>query len=174
MTPGTHTLIRSTDPDDSALLWPLYAGDLPRSALLDQRREPIRPTRAELRELFTKVDHTGQFFTIEDPAGNLLGQCALRGITREQPYAEATLMLFDEALTTTAAGDEIAGFLRYRAFERLGLFKLVTHCLDTETVLHAFWTAQGFVPCGVQRDVLWAGGRWHAQAVLSCFAPAHT
>lgn len=170
---GLNTVIRNTDPDDSALLWPLYAGAAPRSALLDQRREPIRPTRAELREIFSKIDPSGQFFTVEDLTGDVLGQCALRGVNREQPYAEATLLLFDAAVAMAAPGAEIAAFLKERAFRRLGLVKLVTHCLDTEGAMRTYWAAHGFVSCGVQRDVLWASGRWHCQEVLSCFAPEH-
>jgi RimJ/RimL family protein N-acetyltransferase len=170
---GSHTVIRNTDPDDSVLLWPLYGGAAPRSALLDQRREPIRPTRAELREIFTKTEPSAQFFTVENMAGELLGQCALRGIGREQAYAEATLLLFDEALAAAAPGAEVAAFLKERAFRRLGLVKLVTHCLDTEGTMRAYWAAHGFVPCGTQRDVLWAKGRWHNQDVLSCFAPEY-
>lgn len=171
MITGRHTVIRGADADDAAALHPLFAPGRPRSALLDQRREPVLPNRMELGEILAKADPSSQFHTVEDPEGRVLGLCALRGLGREQGFAEATVMLLEEAALAGPAGDEIAAFLCGRAFGRYRLDKLVAHCLDSEAALRDFWTRQGFECGGTQREVLWSQGRWHNLQVFTRFAP---
>lgn len=171
MIAGTHTVIRQADADDAVSLHPLFTPGRLQSALLDQRREPLHPNRMELGEILGKADPSGQFHTVEDAAGRVLGLCALRGLGREQGFAEATLMVLAEETLAGPAGDEIAAFLLGRAFTFYRLDKVVAHCLDSESALRAFWTRHGFESGGTQREVLWSGGRWHNLEVFTRTAP---
>jgi hypothetical protein len=74
--------------------------------------------------------------------------------------------LLDPALYATCLAEEAADFLYERAFVRSGLFKVVSYCLDCEAELSSFLRAQGFTSAGVQRDVVYAQGRWHALEAL--------
>lgn len=172
MVTGEHTYIRTADPDDAAAMRQLYAGEAPRSALLDARREPILPTEDELREaLSTKDAMKGNFFAIEDRAGVVQGFCVLRGASKDAAYGEFGLMLLDEAALEGPIAEEAFRFAYQRGFERLRLRKMLAHCLETETALRAFLVRCGFVSTGVQREVFYGRGRWHNLETFSLFSP---
>lgn len=171
MIQGTYTYIRTTDPDDAPALYGLYDMRRPRAALLDMRREPLMPTRDELREMLGRKEAArGAFFTIEDRTGAIIGFCGVRGASLEARFAEATLMMCRESDCATPEADEALAFLRSRGFEWLRLHKLVAHCLDRESELRGALMRHGFVSEGVQREVLYAAGRRHNLEVLSLFA----
>lgn len=162
MIAGQYTFIRGTELDDVPALAQLYQVGCLRAGLLDARREPVLPTRDELRELLSRKEIAeGGFYTIEDRAGEIQGFCSLRGANSEARYAEFSLVLLDPGQYATHLAVEAAHFLYDRAFVRQGLHKVVAYCLDCETPLADFLRAQGFVSAGVQRDVLFAQGRWH-------------
>jgi len=170
---GSHTFIRGTELDDVAALSELYGVGILRAGLLDARREPILPTRDELRELLSRKEIAeGGYYTIEDRAGQILGFCSLRGLNAEARYAEFNLVFLDPNDFSSPAAAEAAAFLYDRAFTRLGLRKVVAYCLEHEAELAAFLRAQGFESAGVQRDAVFAGGRWHAQEALVRMSPA--
>jgi len=169
---GKHSVLRTTDPDDAAALHRLYWMGVPRSALLDQRREPIMPTLDELREtLHSKEAAKGAFYTIEDTTGDIVGFCILRGMNREAAFGEFSLLLYDEAHYDSPLAHEIFDFARDRAFDRLSLRKILAHALDNETGLHQALLRHGFQCNGVQRQVYWGAGRWHDVATFTLVSP---
>ena len=167
---GQHTFIRGTELDDVPAFSRLYQAGTLRAGLLDARREPVLPTRDELRELLSRKEIAdGGFYTVEDWAGEIQGFCTLRGVNSEARYAEFSLVLLDPALYATPLADEAAGFLYERAFVRAGLNKVAL--VTTQGGEADFLRAQGFESAGVQRDVVYAQGRWHALEAL-CRTPA--
>jgi RimJ/RimL family protein N-acetyltransferase len=165
---GEHTFIRGTEQDDVPALSALYRADTLRAGLLDGRREPVLPTRDELRELLSRKEIAdGGYYTVEDKSGTIQGFCSLRGMNSEARYAEFSLVLLDPAYYARPLAAEAATFLFDRAFTRSGLRKVVAYCLEGETELAAFLRNQGFESAGVQRDVVYAGGRWHALEALA-------
>ncbi len=150
----------------------LYQAGTLRAGLLDARREPVLPTRDELRELLSRKEIAdGGFYTVEDRVGEIQGFCSLRGMNNEARYAEFSLVLLDPAQYASPLAEEAAAFLYERAFVRSGLYKVVAYCLDGEAELSAFLRVQGFESAGLQRDVVYAQGRWHSLEAL-CRTPA--
>ncbi len=173
MIAGEHTFIRMAEPDDAPALHALYALEAPRSALLDKKREPLLPTRDELREMLGRKEAAAQgaLFVVEDRAGVVHGFCGLRTLPPETPFGEASLLFLDETRVQGPLGNEAWAFIRERAFVRMQLRKVMTHCLDRERPLREFFTAQGFKSNGVQRKVLYAAGRWHDLETLTLYSP---
>lgn len=172
MITGEHTVIRSADPDDAPAMHALYTAPMRRSALLDTRREPIRPTVDELREALASKDAMkGNFFAVEDRTGQILGFCVLRGSSREAGYGEFNLLLHDLALYRAPLADEVFRFAHARAFERMRMRKLIAHGLDSETELALYLLRCGFECNGTQREVFFGDGRWHNLCTYSLFAP---
>ena len=168
MITGEHTFIRGTELDDVPTLSVLYRAGTLRAGLLDGRREPVLPTRDELRELLSRKEIAdGGYYTVEDRSGTVQGFCSLRGMNSEARYAEFSLVLLDPADYASPLASEVATFLYDRAFTRSGLRKVVAYCLEGEIELAAFLHAQGFESAGIQRDAVYAGGRWHALEALS-------
>lgn len=168
MISGEHTFIRGTELDDVPALSVLYRAGILRAGLLDARREPVLPTRDELRELISRKEIAdGGYYTVEDRSGTVQGFCSLRGVNSEARYAEFSLVLLDPEAYATPIAAEAAAFLFDRAFARGALRKVVAYCLEGEVELAAFLRTQGFESAGFQRDVVYAGGRWHALEALS-------
>ena len=168
MITGQHTFIRGTEHDDVPALSELYRAGTLRAGLLDARREPVLPTRDELRELLSRKEIAdGGYYTVEDRSGIVQGFCSLRGMNTEAGYAEFNLVLLDPAQYASPLADEAAAFLFDRAFTRSGLRKVVAYCLEGEVEFGAFLRAQGFESAGIQRDVVYARGCWHALEALS-------
>lgn len=168
MITGQHTFIRGTEQDDVPALSELYRAEILRAGLLDGRREPVMPTRDELRELLSRKEIAdGGYYTVEDASGRVRGFCSLRGLNPEVRYAEFNLVLLDPGYYATPLADEAAAFLYERAYIRAGLRKVVAYCLEGEVELAAFLRAQGFESDGIQRDVVFAQGRWHGLEALS-------
>lgn len=162
MIKGAYTYIRGTEQDDVPALAALYQGDGLRAGLLDGRREPMTPTRNELRELLThKEVAEGGFYTVEDRTGQVLGFCSLRGVNPEAKYGEFSLLLLDPGTYAGPMAEEAGQFLFDRAFVRLGLCKVVAYCLAHERELADYLQRAGFENAGVQREVLYARGHWH-------------
>ena len=172
MIAGEHTFIRMAEPDDAPALHALYALDRPRSALLDKKREPLLPTRDELREMLGRREAgtQGALFVVEDRTGVVQGFCGLRALPPETPFGEASLLFHDEAAAASPVGEEAWAFLRERAFVRMHVRKIITHCLDRERPLRDFLAGRGFTSNGVQRQVLFAAGRWHDLETLTLHA----
>lgn len=171
MISGTYSFIRAAEPDDAVYLHACYDARHPRAALLDLKREPVSPTVDELRELLGRKDTSrGALYVIEDTTGVVCGLCGLRGMGHEANFSEATvLFLSDEAFGQPLA-EEMLAFLVDRGFRRMHLNKLMTHCLDNETALRSFLVSHGFVSEGVQREAVYAGGRWHNIEILALLA----
>lgn len=171
MITGKHGRIRSAETDDAPALQSLYDPMRPRAALLDQRMEPMLPTRDELRELLSKKDTAReQLFTIEDLTGDIMGFCSVRGAHPESRFAEAALLMFDDAAFDSALADEAATFLKDRAFVQMRLNKLFAQCLDCERALRGCLVRHGFQSEGARREVLHTQGRMYDVEALSIFA----
>lgn len=168
-----HSAIRATDPDDAPWLAALYSDGPLRASLLDGRREPVNPTVDELREtLASKEAAASAFYTIENRSGDIRGFCNARGTNQEAAFGEVNLLLFNEDDLATPLATEAFCFILDRAYGRMRLRKTLTTLLDSETVLRAFLVAQGFESAGVQREVLYAAGRWHNLETMSLTAAA--
>lgn len=160
MTVSAHTRIRAAESDDAAGLLAVYDPRTPRAALLDIRREPVMPTCDELAEMLSgKEAARGQFYAVEDGTGALLGFCGLRGVNQESLFCEVMALFLDEESHHSPAGDEVADFLLERAFVRFNLQKVIATCLETEKGLRELLVRAGFESAGVQREVLYSGGR---------------
>jgi RimJ/RimL family protein N-acetyltransferase len=172
MITGKASRIRAADPDDADAFHAFYASDRRHAALLDMRREPVLPTRDEVSVMLAHPDaqKSGALYVVEDMTGLVRGFCGLRGASSESSSAEM-LLLFDEStLYAGAMADDVFTFLCDRAFARFRLVKMLAQCLHTEGELRAFYVAHGFHCEGVQRDVLWSRGQWHALETWALFA----
>ena len=90
----------------------------------------------------------------------------------EACFGEVYFLLLDDEDYGSPLAGEIFAFVRDRAFARLGLHKVVAHGLDSETALRAFLAAHGFASDGIQREAVYARGRWHHLETFSLFADA--
>jgi RimJ/RimL family protein N-acetyltransferase len=169
---GEHAVIRTAEPDDAPTLKRFYDQDIPRSATLDRRREPYRPTTDELRELLgnKELKIAGEYYAVEDQTGLVRGFCSLRSGRFEVFFGEMLLMFLDEADLATPLADETFEFVRDKAFVDRRLNKMMAHCLNGETALREFLVKQGFQSDGVSREMLFTKGRWYDNETLSLFA----
>ncbi|MDQ1257364.1 MAG: hypothetical protein QG656_1968, partial [Candidatus Hydrogenedentes bacterium] len=159
--------------DDAPALKRLYDPARPRPALLDRKRESIAPTLDEVRELLNlKEAKFGAFYAIEDRRGEVCGFCVLRGAHPEVRYAEFVVMLFGDDDYATPLADDVFAHLLRQAFTQLQLNKVIAQVLDWETAYRQALVRHGFVSDGVQRDVVFAQGRWFHLETLSLFNPA--
>jgi RimJ/RimL family protein N-acetyltransferase len=166
-----HVCIRTTDPDDAAVLHSLYGTATLRAALLDLRREPVIPTLSELREILDRKEaQQGAFYTVEDREGVIRGFCSVRMAPHETRLAELTIMFPREEDYAGPLADAVFYFLCDRAFRRANLHKAICQCLNSETALQAFLESHGFHCDGIQRQVLYSGGRWYDLASYTLFA----
>lgn len=164
----SNCYIRTTDPDDAPALYALHDPEEPRAALLDNKREPLCPTRDELREMLGRKEAAhGAFYAIEDFTGTIMGFCGLRGQSTEATFAELNLILREESYASHAADDAME-FLKNRAFVRAHLKKVLVVCLETEKALRACLLRHGFESDGVQREVFFTSGRYLSLETLSC------
>ncbi len=171
MIAGNHAFIRGAEPDDAPFLHRFYQARRPRAALLDQHREPLLPTAAELEELLARKDGLqGSFYTIEDLTGVVRGFCSLRGANQEAGFADLVFLLDDDAAFGSPLAAEALAFILARGYGRMGLRKILGHCLEGEESLRDALTAHGFESDGVQRQVLFTAGRWYDMETLTRFA----
>ncbi len=174
MITGAHTVIRLAERDDAPRLLEAYRGPVVRATLLDQRREPVQPTRDELEETLGAKEATrGLFYAVEDREGRVLGFCGLRGVNQEALFAEGMLLFTDAEAEAGPAGDEAAAFLLDQALSRLHLAKMMTTALDSETGLAVLLARNGFVCEGAQRQAVYSGGRWHDLQTWTRFLDDH-
>lgn len=173
---GRCSVIRTAEPDDAAALHAAYSGHGPLACLLDQRREFLAPNLDEVRETLgrRKELELAPLYALEDLDGLVRGFCSLRGAGREMTYSEFMIVLLDPEDLATPLADEAFDFLAERAFGPMGLNKLVCHALDDEGVLRAFLVRRGFRSDGVQREVVYTGGRYHDLEAFSLFAATAT
>jgi RimJ/RimL family protein N-acetyltransferase len=157
-----HTAIRSADVDDAPALARLYDPQAPRAALLDSKREPLRPSADELQELLTRrAKLQSQLYAVEDRTGLIRGFIAVRAAGDEAPYAEVAVLLFDDADYETPLADEALAFLDELAFQRRKYVKVMVHCLDTERAAARFYERAGFTRDGTHREIVYTLGCWH-------------
>ena len=162
MITGQHATIRTADADDAVALKQYYDLPEPHAAQLDRKREVIVPTVDELQEVLVRKDkEIGPLYVIENPAGEVEGFCALRGITTERSLAEVSLMLLRDGLYASPLADEALAFLFDSAFSSKFLNKVVAHCLRGETGYRAALVRNGFESEGAQRDAVYTRGLWH-------------
>lgn len=167
-----HLHIRSADVDDAPDFHRLYDFRRPRASLLDKAREPMMPTRDELALMLTKKENLkGGLYVLDDIEGNVRGFCSLRGMVHDARYAEMSILFFDDSDYTSPLAEEALDFICDEAFGRFRLFKLITQSLGNETAWTQFVLAHGFEQSGEQRQVLFAGGKWHNLLTFSRFHP---
>ena len=151
---GQHTVIRSAEADDVHFLMQVYEANPLRSSLLDARRELIIPTLDELREAMGRADSgRGTMNVVEDMEGRARGFCSVRGPNMEYRFAEAVVMLIDEADYALPFTSEIADFLESQAFDQthhycfvifhLPVFEFPFQCFFGEIVLACHHFLQG-------------------------------
>jgi RimJ/RimL family protein N-acetyltransferase len=171
MITGEHAHIRMADVDDAEKLCACYRGSRLQAACLDARREPFQPTGDEFREMLGKSAPQGmRFFAVEDHVGVIRAFCSLRSSQHLTPFAEVAFLFEEEDTLDEPVADDLFAFLCDRVFMQQRLHKLVGHCLSGETAMRDYLTRHGFSSQGVQREVLFAQGRWHdieAMALLS-------
>jgi len=165
-----HAVIRKAEADDAEAFRRLFDPDVPRSFVLDRRREIHFPTLDELRDVLGKKDAAAGFlYAIEDRDGEVRGFTALRGVSLETGYAEAAIHFSAAADYAEPIADEAADYLLHQAFVVQRLNKVVHHCMETEEALRTFLLRRGFESDGVQREVIYTLGRWLDLETLSLF-----
>jgi RimJ/RimL family protein N-acetyltransferase len=165
---GKHSVLRFSEPDDACFYRDLYLEGAPRAALLDVRREYGLPTLQDIQELLKKSEASRAFlFTIEDTDGHLAGWCGLRALNIEAQYCELFMVFASDADYSGPVANETLSVLLGRAFNQLGLRKVMATCLDCEMPLHACLLRHGFVSCGIQRDILYGSGAWRSLDTLA-------
>jgi len=170
MITGEFAVIRTAEPQDAETFHSLQDPECPRSAFLDRRREPVLAARDEVREMLTQKEVArGLFYALEDTTGSMRGFCALRELNPEVGYAEVVMMFCQDDDFQSPLADEAFGFLARQAFQRMRLNKVTARCMAHESAFRAFLMRNGFQSDGVQRDVLFAIGKWHNQETLSLF-----
>jgi RimJ/RimL family protein N-acetyltransferase len=170
MITGQHSCIRTSEPDDVAVLHCLYVRPLASASLMDRRREPIQPTRDELRELIRRDDaHAPSLYTVEDRKGEIKGFCMFRTGNQDLASAQAVVLFLDDGEYESPMADEVFDHFAREAFVRKRLNKMVAHCAAYEEALRRFLLRKDFVSDGVQRDVFFGGGRYHGIESLSLF-----
>jgi len=168
-----HAVIRSTDADDAGVLYALYQSDLPRFSLLDQKREPMLPTRLELQEMLSSQElNKNLFYSVENRAGEVRGFVVLRGLNQESGYCELTAMLLDEADYDAPLAAEAIAYTCDRAFTQLRMRKLLSHVLCCEAGAQRLLEASGFQLLGAQREAVYSRGRWHDIRAYARYNPA--
>lgn len=171
MITGEYTVIRLAEADDALELKRLYDPSCPRSALLDRRREITYPTVHELREGLARKDKpSGALYAVEDKTGQIRGFCALRGAAPELAYGEVILPLFAQEDYESPLAAEVMDYLCRLAFADKRLNKIISHCLDHEGAYRELLIQKGFGSNGIQRDVVWAAGRYHHVETLTRFS----
>ena len=170
MITGQHVIIRTADPDDARSLLRLYDTTRPVAFILGPSREVAVPTLDELQETLARREvATGSFYVIEDPEGAIRGCCAMRGIAKETTHAEMALALVDDTDYEAPLAQDALEFLRHSAFVEKKLTKLMAHCLDTEQAYRNLLARSGFESAGVQRDMVYACGRYYDLESLRLF-----
>jgi len=97
----------------------------------------------------------------------------MRGFTKETIHAEIALALVDDADYAAPLAQECIDFLRYSAFVEKKLAKVMAHCLDTELAYRQLLVRNGFESAGIQRDMVYARGRYYGLESLRLFGPNH-
>ena len=158
----THCVIRTAEPDDAWDMVRLYSPDHPRAALLGRNREPFQPGVEEMREVLRPGEGRPQvFYAVEDLEGVIRGYCGLRtGLGDDAHYGEAIVLMHDLADLDTPLAQEAWEWVIAKAFRDSLWRKTVAHLLESETAQRAWLVERGFESCGVQREVLYTGGRW--------------
>ncbi len=165
-----HIIIRSAEYDDAEGLWGLYNPGKPRTFQLGPNMELRTPTIDELKPLLEDPERKlGEFYIVEDLEGVVLGCTVMRSAAGDSPYAEAMFAFFDESLYTTPEADEAFAFVRDQAFKIKKRRKLMAHCLDTEPAYRDFLLRLGYTSNGIQRELIYSGGRYHDLESLSLF-----
>jgi len=165
----THGVIRTAEPDDAWDLVRLYDARRPRAAFLGRNREVIIPGEDEMREILRPDEGRPQvFYAIEDTEGVIRGYGGKRsGSTGEAHYGELLLYMHDDEDLETPLAQEAWQWLLRRAFMDELWRKAVANVLDSEPVQRAWFLARGFESCGVQREMLYTGGRWlHSETLV--------
>lgn len=165
-----HIVIRWAEFDDAEGLWGLYNPGKPRTFQLGPNLELRTPTIDELKTLLEDPERKlGDFYIVEDLEGYVLGCAVMRSATGDSPYSEALFAFFDEALYDSPAADETFTFIYRQAFTIKKRRKLIAHCLDTEPAYREFLVRHGYTSNGVQRELIYAGGRYHDLESFSLF-----
>ncbi len=165
-----HIVIRAAEFDDAEGLWGLYNPGKPRTFQLGPNLELRTPTVDELKTLLEDPERKfGEFYIVEDREGLVLGCAVMRSATGDSPYAEAMFAFFNEAIYETPAADEAFAFVRKQAFAIKKRRKLIAHCLDTEPAYRQFLVRHGYTSNGIQRELVYAGGRYHDLESFSLF-----
>ena len=158
---GSHSVIRSAGPDDAEAFRTAFEAG-PVGALLDQQRESFVPTVAELREMLGSSRNAfGAVNAVEDLEGVVRGFCALNGSPLDAHIAQFAITFFNLDDFAAPIAGEVGGYLRDEAFGRKRFHKVMAQCLDHERPNKAFLLQHGFLSDGVQREILYSGGRWY-------------
>lgn len=167
---GEHAVVRIADPDDAVSLAQLFDPQVPRSFSLNMRRELQYLTIDDLREALNHKDfRAGLFYTIEDITGLVRGFFSIKTPLPEVNYSEFLFGLASSEDYNSPLAANAMEILERLAFVEKRLNKLVAQCLENETDFRALLEARGFQSDGVQRDVLFTGGRYLDLETLTLF-----
>ncbi|HOJ32772.1 MAG TPA: GNAT family protein [Candidatus Hydrogenedentes bacterium] len=158
---GEHAVVRIADPDDAVFLARLFDPDMPRAFSLNIRRELQYLTIDDLREALSHKDfRAGLFYTIEDLTGLIRGFFSIKTPLPEVNYSEFLFGLASSEDYDSPLAKNAMEILERLAFVQKRLNKLVAQCLENETDFRSLLEARGFTSDGIQRDVLFTGGRY--------------
>lgn len=166
-----HCVLRTAEPDDAPDMFRLYDTGKPRGCLLGSKREVIAPTVDELREILRPGEGRPQvFYAVEDRDGVIRGYGGLRtGGPEDNHYGELIVVMHEDDDLATPTALEAWEWLRHRAFRSLLWRKGVANILSCETAQREWLIERGFESCGVQREVVFTGGRWLDAETLVIF-----
>lgn len=169
---GEHSVLRTALIDDAEAFSRLFSAGSPRAPLLDQRQEWLVPTLHELRHALSGVrqETYSGLNVVENLEGDPVGFCVLRRGKSDPLFSQMSVMLFDASMYTTELANEVGARLIEDGFGRNLGHKLMAQCLCREPEYRAYLAGLGFESDGVQREVLYANGRWHDMESLSLFA----
>ncbi len=169
---GDHSVIRTAERDDATMFARLFRLGCPLASLMDQKREYLIPTIDELRELLGGTKNMGGIFNaVEDLSGSVRGFCTVRSAPGDMPFGQFALMMLDEEDYALPIMDDVMRYLAAEAFQRRGQNKVMVYRLDYEAKIRELYLANGFRSDGIQREVLYAGGRWHDLESLTLVNP---
>lgn len=171
---GEHAVIRGAEPDDASALCAIYNAGQMRACLLNQQREFIAPTVDEISIMLAggPDGRPNDLNTIEDRQGAIRGFCALRAAPNEPLFGQLVVMACEESDYHEPVCDEAAHYLIEEAFLRRRLHKVLAQSLEHESAFAQFLVRHGFQSDGVQRQVVYSGGRWLDLESFTLFASA--
>lgn len=162
--------IRTADVDDAPAFHAFANSDRPRALFFDVRRELTFPTLTEITEMLrSKEVKKGVVYAAEDAAGRVRGFGTLKPASLDTQTSEFIVAFADPADYATPLAADVLHFLADLAFVDRRWRKLVAQALEAEAEYCVFLESQGLERNGVQRDAIFAKGRYHGLSTFTLY-----